>query len=172
MNRKNRIKAYIKTKTEDLIRKNHLVDGGVEAQDIAYDLKIDRTNVSRELNALWKNGELIKIAGRPVLYLGAETLEKKYADVFFPSFIPLGSSIISYINNAQNEKQSSFLNEENQLDNLIGATGSLSSQIDKAKAAVAYPPYGLATIIFGHAGTRKSDLADAMINYSVKDFLI
>lgn len=168
MNRKNRIKAYIKTKTEDLIRKNHLINGGVEAQDIAYDLKIDRANVSRELNALWKNGELIKIAGRPVLYLDAETLEKKYSDVYFPSFIPLGSNILSYIDNSQNEKQSSFLNEENQLDNLIGASGSLSSQIDKAKAAVAYPPYGLATIIFGHAGTRKSDLADAMINYSMK----
>ena len=41
------------------------------AHDIALILKIDRTNVSRVLNQLHRENRLIKLQGRPTLYLDA-----------------------------------------------------------------------------------------------------
>ena len=42
---------------------------GCNAHDIALILKIDRTNVSRVLNQLHRENRLIKLQGRPTLYL-------------------------------------------------------------------------------------------------------
>ena len=39
------------------------------AFDIALDLKLDRSNVSRILNQLFNDLQLIKVEGRPTLYL-------------------------------------------------------------------------------------------------------
>lgn len=41
---------------------------GVSAKDIASMLETDRSNISRYLNILHKEGKLEKIDGRPVLY--------------------------------------------------------------------------------------------------------
>lgn len=51
--------------------------------------------------------------------------------------------------------------------NIIGSDGSLKPQIQLAKAAVLYPPYGLHTLILGPTGVGKSDLAEAMYNFSI-----
>lgn len=48
----------------------------------------------------------------------------------------------------------------------VGANGSLRSQIQMAKAAVTYPPYGLHTLIVGETGVGKTKLALEMWNYA------
>ena len=88
MNNKERIKDYIKTNTERLIQNKNIDDNGLDAINIALDLNIDRANVSRELNDLWKEMVLIKIAGRPVFYLDYNVLHNNYPDCDIPSFIP------------------------------------------------------------------------------------
>ncbi|KXG74651.1 Transcriptional regulatory protein DagR [Fervidicola ferrireducens] len=51
---------------------------------------------------------------------------------------------------------------------IIGAEGSLKTQIQQAKAAVLYPPHGLHTLILGPTGVGKSILAEAMYHYAVE----
>ena len=166
MDRKSRIKAYIKAKTVELAKNNELDNNGADAKLISYDLKIERANVSRVLNGLWKDGTLIKIAGRPVFYLDSQILADRFPNVYLPAFVPLGEKLSSYIDGQQDEI-SVFRPAGSDLSQIIGSTGSLAEQIEKAKAAVSYPPYGLATIIFGKAGTRKANLANAMIDHAL-----
>ena len=45
---------------------------------------------------------------------------------------------------------------------LIGSEGSLKASIERAKAAVIYPPKGLSTLIIGPTGVGKSMFAEYM----------
>ncbi|CUH95297.1 hypothetical protein P22_1367 [Propionispora sp. 2/2-37] len=49
---------------------------------------------------------------------------------------------------------------------LVGHNCSLVKNIQQAKAAVLYPPYGLPTLIVGDSGTGKSKFAECMYQYA------
>jgi PRD domain./Sigma-54 interaction domain./PTS system fructose IIA component. len=51
---------------------------------------------------------------------------------------------------------------------LIGYNGSLKKAVDQAKAAIAYPPLGLHTLISGPSGVGKSLLAEYMYRFAVQ----
>ena len=51
---------------------------------------------------------------------------------------------------------------------IIGATSSLKKHVDRAKAAVLYPPHGLHTLIIGPSGSGKSNLANFMHFYALQ----
>lgn len=53
-------------------------------------------------------------------------------------------------------------------ERIIGYDGSLKPQVEQAKAAVLYPPYGLHTLILGETGVGKTSLAEAMYQYAVE----
>ncbi|VIG15383.1 PTS operon transcription antiterminator [Clostridioides difficile] len=53
-------------------------------------------------------------------------------------------------------------------DKLIGSSGSLSTIIKLAKAAILYPPHGLHTIIMGPTGVGKSELAECMYKFALE----
>ena len=161
-----KILSYIRKQTEQLLKDDKIENNGVEASDITYTLGIDRANVSRYLNALWKNGSLIKVSGRPVFYLDYQTISNAYPDVFVPSFVPANYSIKDYFKR-DSEYVSPFDNNLD-LNKMLGADGSLAQIIAKAKAAVSYPPYGLNTLISGNSGTEKSTLAESMIVYAIE----
>lgn len=112
---------------------------GLTAQQIATTLEIDRSNVSRYLNELAKNGCIEKSTNRPVVYrpILSETMETESAN------------------------KVSF-------DYLVGADASLKVSIQQAKAAMLYPPMGLHTIIFGQTGTGKSMFAECMYQFAVQ----
>ncbi|GMA54836.1 hypothetical protein GCM10025857_61930 [Alicyclobacillus contaminans] len=112
---------------------------GLTAQQIATTLEIDRSNVSRYLNELAKNGCIDKSTNRPVVYrpILSETMETESAN------------------------KVSF-------DYLVGADASLKVSIQQAKAAMLYPPMGLHTIIFGQTGTGKSMFAECMYQFAVQ----
>ena len=167
INRKEKIREYIQKKTIELLNADKINDNGIEAEDISYNLRIDRANVSRELNALWKNGVLIKIAGRPVFYLDSKIISDAYPESYIPTFIPKEGHLSDYIN-AANTYQSPYDNKLD-LNNMIGADGSLAEVIKEAKAAISYPPYGLHTLITGNSGTEKSTLADSMVEYAIRN---
>lgn len=51
---------------------------GLTASEIADNIGILRSNVSRELNRLYRMGKIIKISGRPVLYkINDENIDEK-----------------------------------------------------------------------------------------------
>lgn len=168
--KKDQILAYINKKSRELISRHEIDRNGADAVNISYDLRIDRTNVSRDLNTLWKNGLLVKIAGRPVYYLSIQELNKAYPNVHIPSYIPKDETISTYLQS--DSPDSSILNVETQdFSHVIGAKGSLYDEIEKAKAAVSYPPYGLHTIISGNPGTEKTNIANNMVLYAVNNGL-
>lgn len=116
-NRKATVFSFLESRSEKMT-----------AVEIAAGLDLDRANVSRYLNELYKEKKIEKINGRPVLYQRLES-----------------SPIISQ----EEEPEESF-------SHLIGSNESLKVMIQQAKAAILYPPRGLHTIIFGKTGTGKS----------------
>ena len=132
---------------QDFAAKNNAVQdasAGLTATEIADNLGFLRSNVSRELNRLYRMGKIVKISGRPVLYNVAATTG---------STEPISDKI-----NMQTEEKSAF-------SDLIGADDSLKTQVEQAKAAIIYPPNGLHTLIVGQTGVGKTLLAHMMFEY-------
>ena len=117
---------------------------GISAMDIAQILDTDRSNISRYLNTLHRDGKVEKLEGRPVLY---RTIDKKTD--------PLGENVL--INK-----------DKNSLDKMVGANQSLAIPIEKAKAAIMYPPKGLHTLILGETGVGKSMFAELMYQFAIE----
>lgn len=108
---------------------------GVNAQTLALLLGMSRSNVSHELNNLYKEGKVNKSTGRPVLFFIKEREDNETA-----------------------------LTE---LDELIQNNITLKEAADQAKAAILYPPKGLASLILGQTGVGKSMFASLMYSYAV-----
>jgi len=113
--------------------------GGVAATEIGQILNLQRSNVSSDLNVLFKAGRINKIAGKPVLYCIKEMDITEYA--------------------SRKEEQDVF-------SSIIGADCSLKYAIEQAKAAIIYPTKGLHTLICGETGTGKSLFAEKMYAYA------
>ena len=167
--RLDKIKKYLKVKTAELIETDQLNQNGVDALNCSLDLQLDRANVSRDLNTLWKNGDAIKIQGKPVYYLDYAMLTQHYPDCFFPSVVGKDENFNNYLSQKA-AVQSANDDEEilDSLDEIIGATGSLSEAVLNAKSAVSYPPYGIPCLIHGPNGVGKTSFSYHMINYARK----
>lgn len=156
---------YIKDKiTLDLIIKNlkNDIPIGIDAQEVEKTLNIIRNNASTILNDLLKNDKLIKINSRPVTFIPKDILlnldipdlEKKN-NIFSPEkFKRILKTITNY-----NEKKDPFTR-------LIGHNNSLLNQVEQAKTAIMYPPYGLHMLILGESGVGKTTFASAIYEYA------
>lgn len=122
---------------EQIIRLLSEHSEGLTAMDVAEKMDLDRTNVSRYLNELAKDGRVRRSAGRPVIFTVAAT---------------------------SMTEQASF---EVTFDNLVGTNESLKVVIQQAKAAMLYPPRGLHSIVFGQTGTGKSLFAECMYRFAI-----
>ena len=69
MNRIDKIHEEVKKNTLKLINEYKVDDNGISALEVSLDLKLDRANVSKDLNTLWKNDVIIKVQNHPVLFL-------------------------------------------------------------------------------------------------------
>lgn len=129
-------------KVLDFIEAKTDIDGKqcVTATDVALALNIYRSNASADLNKLFLEGKISKKGTRPTFYYRLNKLRD-----------------IEYINNMQQEKA---------FAKIIGSSGSIRSQIELAKAAIAYPPKGLHTLIHGESGVGKNLLAESMWQYA------
>lgn len=117
---------------------------GISATDVAKIIDLDRSNISRYLNQLYKEKRLKKLDGRPVLYKTTDT----------NSDMPLDGI------------DKNTIRTDNGLDKMVGAKHSLIRPIEKAKAAIMYPPKGLHTMILGDTGVGKSLFAEQMYYYA------
>jgi len=133
---------------------------GFSASEISKELDILRNNVSMELNVLLRDKRIIRIKGRPVLFLEKSTVE----DII--GFKLQGESLefdsIDKLIELSNENEK----DEDPFNDLIGSETSLKNQIEQAKAAVLYPPNGLHTLIVGQTGVGKTLFANMMYNYA------
>lgn len=144
------------TREEEVIK--HLIElerdkkRGITATELSAYMGLDRANISRYLNKLYKEKNINKKDGRPVIYSSIETQkEDKY-------------SIENKLEDAVKTKDS--------LEMLVGAQQSLKLPIQQAKAAILYPPRGLHTLILGETGVGKSLFAEVMYCFSKESNMI
>ncbi|WP_196594089.1 sigma-54-dependent transcriptional regulator [Pectinatus sottacetonis] len=140
MKRIDKIYEYIKEAADN----EEIQEKGLTAMQIADHLNILRSNVSRELNELYRQKKIEKLPGRPVKYLYTNSVGEKSAD--------------NRIVGKEPEKPL-----DTAFCNFIGS--SLKGQIDQAKAAIIYPPDGLHTLILGETGVGKTLFAHMMFEY-------
>lgn len=158
MKRGERIYSYIEEKSEAWPEEKLKGRVGFGAQEIAEALGILRNNVSKELNALQRQGRIVKFSGRPVLYFDRACLESALG-------VTLGEGECQF-DDVEAICQSKKPQEpENPFARLIGADRSLRRQVEQAKAAILYPPDGLHTLIVGQTGVGKTLFAHMMFEY-------
>lgn len=136
---------------------------GITASEVGEFLNLDRANVSRYLNKLYKDNKIRKIEGRPVLYkVGFDNEEIDDIDELEELDLEDDVSTKSLLG----------VEVENSLDNLVGANDSLQIPIQQAKAAILYPPSGLHTLILGETGVGKSMFAEAMYSFAKESHIL
>lgn len=149
----------------DLIYKFLVENSGESftASFIAEKLKMLRSNVSRELNKMCRDGKIFKSSGRPVLYSLNEIQNKIDAN---------NKEEITHVKEKDIRGKENILihtpldtEKENAFSELIGSGGSLKKQVQQAKAAIIYPPNGLHTLIVGQTGVGKTLIVHMMYNY-------
>ena len=97
MLRSEKVQECVRKYTEEMLYDGRIDAEGIDASTVSLMTKIGRTNVSKELNSLWKNGQLIKLQGRPVFFLDYLTIKKEYPAQYIPLLIPQGSKISDYL---------------------------------------------------------------------------
>ena len=167
--RKEKIYDYVRTFTKSMIDSKELENNGVDALNIALTLKLDRANVSRELNTLWKEGKIIKILGRPTLYVEYSLIKTEYPNQYIPLVISNGNTLPSFIQKSKQEPLPKDPYSQSPLDSIIGFAGSLHSAVDQAISAVSYPPFGLPLLLLGNAGVGKRKFAETIYFYCLKN---
>ncbi|MEY8339263.1 sigma 54-interacting transcriptional regulator [Lachnospiraceae bacterium 62-35] len=118
------------------------------AAEIAMAIGSSRANVSGDLNRLLEERLVEKAPGRPVRYSAcAATI--------------ISMPIYSEIDASCNVKKSQQIFRA-----FIGYDGSLRTEVEKAKAGILYPPYGLPMLIVGETGVGKSMFARLLFEYA------
>ena len=159
MKRMDKIYQYIQERSKSYSSEEIQGRIGVEAAEISQALQIMRSNVSRELNSLYRDGKILKFSGRPVLYFDRAIFEQTKG-VTLPSEIEELATVESGVISANK-----LTIQKSGFDCLIGSDGSLKKQIEQAKAAILYPPHGLHTLIVGQTGVGKTLFAHMMYEY-------
>lgn len=168
--RKAKILTLVHETTQELLDSGSEQITGIHAGMIAEKLQMDRANVARELNNLYRSGQLIKIQGKPTLYLCRSALSRRYPTVFFPSTLTKDEHLTDYIVTSAPAESSvpdhSQLLDES-LETAIGASHTLKMAIQHAKAAALYPTHNLHILITGNIGVGKGHLVQKIYNYAV-----
>ncbi|AQY50606.1 putative transcriptional regulator [Listeria weihenstephanensis FSL R9-0317] len=160
MKRIERIYQYMQQHDHENIKEQLEQNTGITATEISESLGILRNNVSMELNELHRQGKIIKITGRPVLYFDRQAVEKKLERGLEQEELEFDCC------EALLKKLTYTTVSKSPFDDLIGSDASLRTQVEQAKAAVLYPPNGLHTLIVGQTGVGKTLFANLMYRYS------
>ena len=142
---------------------------GIDTSTLEEKLKLGRNNVSKELNELVSENKVLKIKGKPVLYLAKEIVEEKFLKKIHNNIFESCKKLKDILNVEKDDSIEEIIEKEEKNNfGLIGEKGSLKIAVDQAKAAVIYPPKGLHTLIIGPTGVGKSTFAEAMYKYSIE----
>ncbi|GEN50958.1 transcription antiterminator BglG [Alkalibacterium pelagium] len=169
MNRKDRIYQFVKTASKQFTKKDIENGMGITTKEVSDELDIIRSNVSKDLNLLVREGKLKKIDGRPVRFVPLESVRHQPLTVHVPSYKeekPEQKGV------TQEVFDYSVKESRDIFQSIIGAKGSMKNAVDQAKAAVLYPPKGLNTLITGPTGSGKSFFAHAMFKFAQSHELI
>lgn len=116
---------------------------GISSMEVCEILGLERTNVSSDLNKLFRLEKIEKVKGKPVLY------KLKNIDIYDEKYL-----------------KGEIKAGEDMFEDIIGSSYSLKNAIQQAKAAIIYPSNKLHTLIYGETGTGKSMFAEIMYRYA------
>lgn len=169
MKRKDRIYQFVKSASNEFTKRDIENGMGITTKEVSDTLNILRSNVSKDLNLLVREGKLKKIDGRPVRFVPLESVRHQPLTVHVPSYKeekPEQKGV------TQEVFDYSVKESRDIFQSIIGAKGSMKNAVDQAKAAVLYPPKGLNTLITGPTGSGKSFFAHAMFKFAQSHELI
>lgn len=117
---------------------------GITAEEIAYRLQSDRSNISRDLNRLHKEQRCYKEKTRPVRFFPCT--HKRVPKIGVPKETP----------------------KMVDMDKFLKRNPSLFHQIEQGKAAILYPGDGMHMLLLGETGVGKSLFADLLHKYGIQ----
>jgi transcriptional regulatory protein LevR/transcriptional regulator with AAA-type ATPase domain len=136
---------------------------GATTATVASKLTLQRTNVSKDLNQLVREGMVHKTEGRPVHYFVPITLEQPNPQAHVPSYK-------EEVNPTRETPKKPFQGDI--FTQIIGTNGSMRNAVEQAKAAILYPPKGLNCLITGPTGSGKTYFAHAMFQFAQSNQVI
>ena len=138
MNRKERVLSHLLQNTQRFVDGGFTSLKGFETEEIARGLQLDRANVSKLLNELWNAGLVMKVQGRPTLYLSLRALETALSGRFVPVTLASAADLLELCREeAAAPPQIGMSVMERSL------TDSLMPLTQEAISVCTYPPYGL-----------------------------
>ena len=117
---------------------------GITAEEIAYRLQSDRSNISRDLNRLHKEQRCYKEKTRPVRFFPCT--RKRVPKTGVPKETP----------------------KMVDMDKFLKRDPSLFHQIEQGKATILYPGDGMHMLLLGETGVGKSLFADLLHKYGIQ----
>lgn len=163
--RMEQIKNIIDQYTKEELDKGDFNFENCNAYNLSLDLSLDRSNVSRILNQLFSNHQLIKIEGRPTLYISKTMILNYYPTIELPSIIKKDDSLQNYIHASSQVTQEDLLN-------MIGLNDNESLYLVLQKLAPYFlnPPIYTHILIqmIGEQGTGKKYIIEELFRYSIK----
>lgn len=163
MSIKSEILEYITISTKKNLQKKNYGFENCTAPIIAKSLYQDRTNVSRILNELFREGKLIKKIGKPTIFISKETIHREFPFINIPDTLSKDSSFEKYIFYTHAESKSSFA----QAFHIIGSSqdGSLFNAINRLMPIFFLPQNILKSIIIkGENGSGKKHIVQELFN--------
>ncbi|MQS76915.1 sigma-54-dependent transcriptional regulator [Companilactobacillus halodurans] len=170
MRRIETIASEISNLFNNLTKETLIENGGISASTLADKLGLSRSNVSADLNKLFRQGELVKVKSYPVCYIPVDSIKK----LFNVSQLPTQefSNIEELKDLSENKPQEKIKETHDPFEEIIGYDGSLKKPISQAKAAVFYPPHGLHMLLLGPTGSGKTYFANKIYQYAVYEHLL
>jgi len=158
MKRIDQVYNYVVDQTKELSPTSLTGESGVTTKEVADFLNIQRSNASKDLNTLVREGIVEKLDGRPVRYVVKSIFQHE----------PLSKYVPSYQEKTLATKQTTTrpVFSEDIFKRIIGINGSMKNAIMQAKAAILYPPNGLNCLITGPTGSGKTYFAHTMFQYA------
>lgn len=137
-------------------------------KEISETLDLQRSNVSKDLNTLVREGKLAKTTGRPVKYfLEEEMLGRTQAEKPELEIVQTEEK-----ETLKSDKMFGMNDQSDIFDDLIGSRNSLKNAVEQARAAILYPPKGLNCLITGPTGSGKTYFAHLMFQYAKENQVI
>ncbi|WEG73645.1 sigma-54-dependent transcriptional regulator [Vagococcus intermedius] len=165
MKRYERIYHYVKKQTQQLTVAELEEGAGLTTSVIADYFNIQRSNVSKDLNKLVRDGLIGKIDGRPVRYATISAFQHKALTKPVKSYLEQpNTKQITTLKGEKNKKTA--LTNNDIFNKMIGSNGSMKNSVEQAKAAILYPPKGLNCLIIGPTGSGKTYFAHAMFQFA------
>ena len=153
-----RVYEVVKEHTGHLTSRDLDSTSGLTTQDVAELLDIQRSNASKDLNALVKEGILDKLTGRPVRYVMKSVFHH----------VPLSKHVPSYQEKQMKPQriEAAPIPLTDIFKRVVGSSGSMKNPVEQAKAAILYPPKGLNCLIVGPTGSGKTYFAHTMFQFA------